>query len=240
MYENRGLYRRAVNREDLVFFSVSHKETEVYIGALQDLSREALSCICGLREALDSYIATDERFLKSLVPIEARWNAPRIARDMCRAAALAGVGPMASVAGAFSQYIGRELLKKSPEIIVENGGDIFLATEKERTIAIYAGSSPLSMKLGVKIKPTGGMGVCTSSGTIGHSLSFGKADAALILSPDALIADAAATTLGNAVKSPKDIGSALEAAFAISGVSGALAIMGGSMGAIGEIELTEL
>lgn len=240
MYENRELYRKAVNRGDLVFFIVSYRETEVYIGALREFSGEALSCIRSLREELDSYIATDEAFLKSLAPVEPKWNAPKIARDMCEAAKKAGVGPMAAVAGAFSQTVGRELLQYSPEIIVENGGDIFLATEKERTIAVYAGRSPLSMRMGVRILPTKGMGVCTSSGTIGHSLSFGKADAALILSPDAALADAAATALGNAIKSPSDIGRALELVMAIEGVMGALAIMGEHMGAVGDLELVEL
>jgi ApbE superfamily uncharacterized protein (UPF0280 family) len=240
LFENRSIYRHAVNQEGLKYFSVSYKETETYIGACRDLSREALSCIMKLRRQLDEYISGDERFLKSLEPVEPMTGAPEIAVRMCEAAKLADVGPMAAVAGAFSQYIGEALLRKSPEVIVENGGDIFIATKRERTVAVYAGSSPLSMKVAVKIPGSSRLGICTSAGTVGPSLSFGKADAAMVVSENTLLADAAASALGNAIQTAEDIRSALETVIKIKGVVGALAIKGETLGAIGELSLIQL
>ena len=125
----------------------------------------------------------------------------RLVKEMIRVSTLANVGPMAAVAGAMAEFVSKDLLKISKQVIVENGGDIYLATSRERTIGIYAGTSPLSMKLGITISPEDSpLGVCTSSGTVGPSLSFGKADAVCILSKSAALADAAATAVGNVVR----------------------------------------
>ena len=126
-------------------------------------------------------------------------------------------------------------------MIVENGGDIYLATSKERTIGIYAGNSPLSLKIGIVIGPEDSpLGVCTSSGTVGPSLSFGKADAVCILSKSAALADAAATAVGNVVKEKKDIELGLERGKEIEGVLGILIIVEEKMGVWGNIKLTRL
>ncbi len=126
-----------------------------------------------------------------------------IVKTMAEAAEKAGVGPMAAVAGAIAEYVGRELLPFSREVIVENGGDIFLKTQKTRSIGIYAGeSSPFTGKLALRIEPKDTpLGICTSAGTVGHSLSFGKCDAAILVSPSASLADAAATAVGNLIQS---------------------------------------
>jgi ApbE superfamily uncharacterized protein (UPF0280 family) len=146
---------------------------------------------------------------------------------------------MAAVAGAFSAYVGYDLLKYSNEVIVENGGDIFMKTDAERTVAIYAGSSPLSMKLGLVLEP-GPVSVCTSSGTVGPSLSFGHADAAAVVAADACLADACATRLGNELKSADDISRALDLIAEIPGVIGAVAVVGDKCGAVGDIRLKAL
>jgi hypothetical protein len=148
---------------------------------------------------------------------------------------------MAAVAGAMAEFVGRDLLPESPEVIVENGGDLFLLSARELKIAIFAGPSPLSMQVGVRVSGAAkGMGVCTSSGTVGPSLSFGRADAACILAPSAALADAAATAVGNAVKSPADLAAGLDRARAIEGVIGAVVVIGGKMGAWGQLELFEM
>jgi hypothetical protein len=84
------------------------------------------------------------------------------------------------------------------------------------------------------------LGVCTSSGTVGHSLSFGKADAVCILSKSAALADAVATAVGNVVKEKKDIEYGLELAREIEGVLGVLIIVGEKMGVWGNVTLTQL
>jgi hypothetical protein len=145
---------------------------------------------------------------------------------------------MAAVAGAIAEFVGKELLKYSGQLIIENGGDIFIKTDKERTIMIYAGDSPLSNKVFIKIKPEDmPAGVCTSSGTVGHSLSFGKADACVIIAQSAVLADAVATAACNRIKEKKDIAPSLEFAISIKGVRGAIAILGKNLGSMGNVEL---
>jgi ApbE superfamily uncharacterized protein (UPF0280 family) len=233
-------YRRWVEGKDLVPFTVTEKETDLYIRAASDLERKARRLVRKYREQLESYIAREPSFQTSLEPLAVPPNAPVIVREMAEAGTAAGVGPMASVAGAVAECVGRELLEYSPEVIVENGGDIFLKVKHRRVIGIYAGDSPLTGKIGLQI---GGrdtpLGVCTSSGTVGHSLSFGSADAVVVVAPSAALADAAATAIGNRVKAPGDIDRALEFAQGVPGLRGAIVILGEDMGVWGDLKLCE-
>jgi ApbE superfamily uncharacterized protein (UPF0280 family) len=180
-------------------------------------------------------------FQQSLVPLAEDPYAPEIVKQMIQTSQRAGVGPMATVAGAMADLVSKDLLELSREVIVENGGDIYLAISKERTIGIYAGESPLSLKIGIVISPDEApLGVCTSSGTVGPSLSFGKANAVCILSKSAAFADAAATAVGNVVKEKKDISSGLWKAREMDGVLGTLIIIEEKMGVWGKIRLTRL
>lgn len=241
MKEEERFYRRLHSSKDLVHFNVRFKETDLDIGAERTLTSEALELIKKYREDIENYIKKVPQFLTSLEPIPYREAAPAIIRDMSQGAEKAGVGPMAAVAGAISQYVGQGLLNFSREIIVENGGDIYIKSNKERIIGIYAGKSPLSGKIGLRIKPEDcPMGVCTSSGKVGHSLSFGHADAVMIMSRDTALADAVATATGNRVKSPDDIQDAIDFARDIEGISGVMVIMEDRLGAWGNIELVEL
>jgi ApbE superfamily uncharacterized protein (UPF0280 family) len=148
---------------------------------------------------------------------------------------------MATVAGAMSDLVSKDLRNLSNEVIVENGGDIYLASSKERTIGIYAGNSPLSLKIGIVISPEETpLGVCTSSGTVGPSLSFGKANAVCILSKSSALADAAATAVGNVVKGKNDISLGLGRGREIEGVLGTLIIVEEKMGVWGKVRLTRL
>jgi ApbE superfamily uncharacterized protein (UPF0280 family) len=145
---------------------------------------------------------------------------------------------MASVAGAIAEYVANDLLKMSQNVIVENGGDISLKTNREVRVGIFAGNSPLTYKINLLLKPAQmPVGVCTSSGTVGHSLSFGNADAVCVISKSSTMADAAATAIGNLVKGKEDIRTSLEKGIEIEGVLGALIIIGDQFGAIGDIEL---
>jgi hypothetical protein len=145
---------------------------------------------------------------------------------------------MAAVAGEVADYVGRGLLKWSRELIVENGGDLFIQVERPVMVGLHAGSSPFTGRVGVRIQPTViPLGVCTSSGTVGPSLSRGKADAATVISHDVALADAVATALGNRIVRPSDLKPALKWALDISGVMAAAAILGDTIAAQGEIEL---
>ena len=238
MYKPRD-YRKWTRADDLVSFTVVEKETDLFIYADLDLKKEAIRTVSRLRRELEDYIRIDPDFFSSLEPLELKAGAPEIAGVMAEAAKKAGVGPMAAVAGAFSEFVGRELLKLSKQVIIENGGDIFIASLVPRTIGIYAGEgSPFTGRLAVRIEDSkNGLGVCTSSGTVSHSLSFGKTDATLIISDSAALADAAATAVGNAVNTREDIEKGIDVARSIDGVKGALVIVGDKMGTWGEITL---
>jgi len=190
---------------------------------------------------LESYLTAHPGFLEALAPWPEDPFAPPVAREMLAAAAKVGVGPMAAVAGALAARVGQALAPLSPEVIVENGGDIFIQVQQPATIALVAGKSPLSGRVGLKIDPAWGpLGVCTSSGTVGHSLSFGKADAACVIAANAAFADAAATALGNRVPDAAAIPAALEWAGTIPEILGAVVIVGEKLGVWGQVELAPL
>jgi len=239
MYEKRT-YRNLVKTDDLIKFEVIVKETDLLVRAERDLTKETRESILKYRHQLETYIAMNPEFQKSLIPLKDDPDIPEIVREMIRTSQLAHVGPMAAVAGAMAESVSKDLLKLSKEVIVENGGDIYLSTSKEQTIGIYAGDSPLSLKIGIVIRPEETpLGICTSSGTVGHSLSFGKADAVCILSRSAALADAAATAVGNIIQEKKDIELGLERGKEIEGVLGTLIIVGEKMGVWGNIKLIQ-
>ncbi len=239
--EQERFYRQLYSSQDLVYFNVKVEQTDLNIGAYKRLTKEAVGVIKKYRQDIKDYIREVPEFLTSLKPLPCPVHALPIIKDMCQAAQKCSVGPMAAVAGAIAQYVGEELSKFSREIIVENGGDIYIKSSKERIIGIYAGDSPLSGRIGIKIKPEDcPLGVCTSSGKIGHSLSFGQADAVVIISKDVALADAAATAIGNIVKKVEDIQRAISLAKNISGILGVLIIIDDKLGAWGNIELVKL
>lgn len=237
MYELRT-YRDWASDKSLVSFSVAVKETDLHIRARRDLSAEALAATQRYRADLESYIKSHPIFLTTLKPFEVEQDAPPIVKEMADATRAAGVGPMTAVAGAIAERVGKELLPYSDEVIVENGGDIFLKTSKERFIGVYAGESKFTRKIAFSIRPEETpLGVCTSSGTVGHSLSFGYADAVIVFSPSTSLADAAATAIGNRVRIAEDIPEALEFAQGIKGLKGVAIIKGDNMGLWGQIRL---
>jgi hypothetical protein len=237
MYEPRT-YRHWIKGGDLVSFNVVVKETDLYIRASTNLRRKALRLVIKYRDILERYISQYPAFLTSLQPLPVDDNAPRIVKAMSEAASRAEVGPMASVAGAIAEFVGTELIAFSPEVIIENGGDIYLKSLGKRVVGIYAGLSPLTGKIGLEIAGTDTpIGICTSSGTVGHSLSFGKADAVVVLSKSAILADAAATAIGNLIKQPTNIPDGIELAKSIEGVLGVIIIQGENTGLWGRVKI---
>lgn len=244
-YEPRS-YRSLYTNKDLIHFRVLVEETDLDIAVRKeryDLKLEKLiySLVQEERELLKDYIKKDPLFLSSLEPYEPFSDAPPSAFEMSKAARLAGVGPMAAVAGYFSEIAGKKLATYSSEVIVENGGDIWLKLKKTRLVGIFAGRSPFSNRIALQINPNlTPLGICTSSGKVGHSLSFGKADAMVILANSATLADAVATAACNRVKSEQDLEKAVNFALEIPGVIGALCIFGDKMAAKGNIKIVPI
>ncbi len=236
-YEPRT-YRSIVDVPGLVTFEVVHAETDLQVSATRDLSTQAEALVRRLRADLEAYIAANPRFAESHVPVEVGPGAPELAREMADAARITGVGPMASVAGAFAEAVARGLAAESAEVIVENGGDLFVMGTHDRTVLLWAGDSPLSGKVALIVSAAmQPVAVCTSSAKVGPSLSYGGAHAVTILAENGALADAAASAVGNVVHGPDDIATGLERAKSIPGVLGAVIIADDRIGATGLAQL---
>ena len=238
-YEPR-IYRRAADPTGLVCFEVVIAETDLQICANRDLSDLAEDLVVRSRWDIESYLVTHPRFAESYVPVQVETDAPAIIQQMARGAWRANVGPMAAVAGVIAEFVARGLAAESPDVIVENGGDIYLMGEQDRIIALWAGrtgADRIGLRVPASMQP---VAVCTSSGKVGHSVSFGLADSVTTLAHDAALADAVATGLANRVHGPDDIPKAIEAARNLPGVLGVLATVEGHMGAWGRVHLVPL
>ncbi len=239
-FQERTYRKEVAPPEGLTSFRVVVEQTDLWIAAERDLVAEAYESAKRHRGILESYIAKHPEFETSLVPMEAGVDADGVVLSMLEAGIKADTGPMAAVAGVIAEAVAKDLARHSNKVIVENGGDLYLNGDGIRTVGIWAGSSPLSGRVGIKVEPADGIAVCTSSGTVGPSLSFGNADAAIITSPSGALADAAATALGNIVKTSDDIEPSLDKFLAIEGISGAVVVIGNAIGAAGEIELVSV
>jgi len=240
MHKKR-IYRNLVKKNNLVSFNVVVKETDLFIHAGKILVDKTTELVLKYRGYVENYINMYPDFEKTLKPWQINGPAPSIVRDMVNAGNKAGVGPMAAVAGAIAEYVGLDLLSSSDEVVVENGGDIFLKTNEPLKIGIFAGKSPLSLRIGFRIdsikKPAA---VCTSSATVGHSLSLGNADAVCVLSESCSLADAAATSIGNHIKSKADIPKAIDIGKNIEGADGIAIIVNDEIGMWGNLELIKI
>ena len=235
-YEER-IYRSLINKDNLTSYNVKIAESDLLISSDSNLTDIALKSLARHRHSLETYIKSHPDFLTSLLPLPEDDLAPPIVRDMLAKSKICGVGPMAGVAGAVSEFVGYDLLDQTENLIIENGGDIFIKSENKLITSVYAGESALSYNVNFIVKPEETpLGICTSSATVGPSLSFGKADAVCVISKSATLADAAASAIGNNVKNKKDIKPALNFGMKIKGVTGIIIILENEMGAIGDVE----
>jgi len=188
------------------------------------------------RNLLEKFIPADPFFMLTLEPYDLKANdAPDIVQRMIKTSAVFGIGPMSAVAGVIAKIAVEAMIEAgAPYAIVDNGGDISILNDQTVLVGIYAGTSPikdLALEVPPRAKP---LGVCTSSGTVGPSISFGCADAALIVSKDPALADAAATALGNAVQPNVPLAQCFKA-IDKPGIDGALVIRGEEMAIWGEL-----
>jgi ApbE superfamily uncharacterized protein (UPF0280 family) len=234
-------YRNLVLTDKLIDFRVTVKETDLFVQALKPLEDITRELILEKRGYIENYIKRFPEFARTLNPWHVQGPEAIIINEMAIAGEKAEVGPMAAVAGAIAEHVGKGLLKHSDEVVVENGGDVFLRLYNPVNIGIFAGKSPLSLRMGVCIesreKP---ISICTSSGTVGHSLSLGNADAVCVVSDACSLADAAATSIGNRVISKTDIQPAIDFGKKIRGVKGIVVIIGNEVGIWGDLKVVPL
>lgn len=235
IYEERT-YRLLINKDNLISYPVKIAQSDLWISSDSNLAGLAEKSLRQHRYSLESYIHRNPEFRTTLLPYPHDPLAPVIVREMIEQSTVCGVGPMASVAGAIAEFVGKDLSGFTDNLIIENGGDIFIRSKRNLSIGVFAGESTLSYKVKISIKQEETpLGICTSSATVGPSLSFGKADAVCVLSKLATLADAAASAVGNRVKTKKDIRSALNYGMKIPGVLGIVIIIENDMGAAGKV-----
>lgn len=240
-YQERSY--RTLEQSGLISTYVRMVETDLHILAPVAVEDEALRLVAEVRRQIEGYIRATPLFLDSLVPLPADPAAPQAVQEMLTVGLAAGVGPMAAVAGVIAEAVGLGLQRAGIEdLLVENGGDIFIARKQACTVAVFAGTSPLSNRVGIRLAAENQpCGVCCSSGTVGHSLSFGHADAVVVVASGTALADAAATRIGNEVgRGPAPLDAALRVARSIEGLTGVLIVRGEQLGAWGSIELVRI
>ena len=189
------------------------------------------------RQILEDYIKRHPEFKIAFEPVSLLADAPPSAQQMAHAADCVGTGPMAAVAGTMAQLAVQAGLKAgADEVIVENGGDIYLQTKSPVTIGLYPGVSELAGQLGfsLKVEDTP-ISICSSSGKMGHSTSLGQCDLATVVSKDAALADAAATQAANLVQTAEDVEPTLNRIVAIGGVDGVLIVKDEHIGMAGKL-----
>ena len=238
-------YRNQFSQQRFRSFGVNYKETDLWIGVdpasfCEEMKELAHSKVVQLRSEMEEYLMSDPGFGKTFEPHQVEPNAPEIVKVMAQATNRAGVGPMAAVAGAFSEMVGQHLMQQFEiqELVVENGGDIFLKINRNLLMSVYAGSSPLSEKIGIEIQASESpLGVCTSAGTVGPSVSLGKTDATMIICRNTALADALATTFGNLVQNPEDVQQVTQQTEQFTEILSAVIICRDKIGIRGQFEM---
>ncbi len=238
-------YRSIMNSDRFRFFNIVEKETDLWIGISHSCFEINIPLFCAervrfYRTQLENYIKKNSLFGNSFEPIHTDLNAPSIAICMMEASKIAGTGPMAAVAGAFAEFIGNDLLKKfkPEELIIENGGDVFVIVKRELSVQFYAGKNQKFKDLLISVPENlSGLGVCTSSGMFGHSFSYGKADSVTVLCKSAALADAFATSFGNKIEKKQDISSAIKSSKAYSDILGIIIIKDDELGIRGNFPI---
>ncbi|WP_346861859.1 UPF0280 family protein [uncultured Draconibacterium sp.] len=244
LFEERT-YRTQFNSERFLGFEVKHLETDLWIGVdpasfdekMRSVAQSKIEC---LRTTFDKYIEKEPFFKKSLKPFQPSEAAPKEAVEMAEAAEKAGIGPMSAVAGLFAREVGQEILQNFSveELVIENGGDIYLCLKDELVLSVFAGESILSERIGLVIPAKKeAFGICTSAGTVGPSISYGVADAVVVVCDDILLADAFATALGNKVKSPDHVEKVIRQAEKYPEIQSLLIICEDKVGIKGENEM---
>lgn len=237
-------YRSRPPKEGEKNFQVLVEESDLWIScpdnAPEDLPAQIVDFVGGLRAQIKSWSIRHPEFLTSLTPVEVSDDAPHIIKHMADGARLLNVGPMAAVAGAIAEAVVREFASRiaTKDFLVENGGDIYMFSTRDRVIALLPDPETGNM-IGLKLKKElFPLSVCSSSATIGHSLSFGNGELATVIAKDGAYADAAATACCNMLLTPSDVNKVMQFASSHKDILGIFAQCGDKMGLWGGVELT--
>lgn len=239
-YRERS-YRSRFSNDERRWFCVKFLESDLWIGVdsgsyRASMEADTYAMLVDLRRQMDAYLLMDPQYKTALTPYDAGLEAPAILKEMSCVSHKTGIGPMSAVAGAVAKKVAEFLGTK--EVIVENGGDIYAQAASDMDISVFAGQSPLSEKIGLHIPAADfPLGICTSSGTVGPSLSLGRADAVMIVCKDVLLADSYATAMANRIKTVNDLQSVIDRISDLPDILGAIAVKDDRMAITGCYEL---
>lgn len=234
-------YRELLEPRQLDVVMVSLAESSLRVAGTNLDAARVKSELAKARRGVEACIRDFPAFLSSLAPIDLPATVSPIARRMANAARRAGVGPMAAVAGAIAEEVAWSLRPSSPEVLVENGGDLFCIVQQPRLIALAVGNTSFQAVVALRLDPKlGPCGVASSSGTAGGSLSFGRADLITIVARTGALADAVATAAGNRAVHANAIGDCVEFAVSIEGVLGAIAIVNNTIALRGDLDVVSV
>lgn len=243
-YKERS-YRSRFSDDGRHWFCVRFLESDLWIGVdsgsySASMEQEAYAMLVELRRSMDTYLLIDPAYKSALAPYDAGIGAPGILKEMSVVSRKTGIGPMSAVAGAVAEHVADYMEERFgvKEIIVENGGDIYAAVREDMDVAVFAGQSPLSERVGLHIPASAfPLGICTSSGTVGPSLSLGRADAMMVVCRDVLLADSYATAMANRIRTVDDLQPVIDRIINIPDILGALAVKDDRMAICGRFEL---
>jgi len=233
----RDIYRCSIRNKEKYAWLVSYYYTNILVSSNKNIKGRIEKPLKKVYEILDACIENDPSFLKSLSPIVIKPYFPDIIKEMCTRSAVFNVGPMAAVAGTVNTFLASYLQKYCDNLIIENGGDIYIKAERDLNAGIYVKNPNFKNRVAIRIDEKDmPCGLCSSSGTFGHSFSMGKCDLAVVLAKSAITADAAATAFANSISCENDIPDSIDRFKEFEDIKGLLAIKNKRIGAWGNIE----
>jgi ApbE superfamily uncharacterized protein (UPF0280 family) len=238
LFINKDSYRILVDSRSKFSWKVKYKYSDLLIVSDKDISLRILPVLFDFYTIIEKFSESHPSFTKTFNPYIPDNDFPNIIKKMCDESAVFNVGPMASVAGAVCEYLASELARDNPYLAIENGGDIYIKSSKDITAGLFVKNryfkDNLKIKIRKKILPCG---IASSSGTLGHSLSLGKADLASAVCRSAILADSAATAACNMINTKDDIEKVINHFKDFKEIEGLVLIKDDKIGLYGNIEL---
>lgn len=231
IYRNRIIYKEKYN------WRIIYKYSDLLVSCDRNIIPKLERLIKEIYHLLEFCIKENPSFQKSLSPLKIKPEYPPVIKKMCQKAAVFNVGPMATVAGAVCDYLASGLDRYCNRLIIENGGDVFIKTNKDIKVGVYLKNKHFEDKIYLKIKAADTpCGLCSSSGSFGHSLSMGSSDLVVVMAKSTISADGAATSIANNIRSSKDISKTISSYKNIKDLKGILIVKDDRLGVWGNIE----
>lgn len=235
----RNYRQSCVHRPGECTFQVVVEESDLHVIARHNFAQDMVAYVTRLRGEIIAWTRIHPEFRTSLVPLPMPDTAPDIIRRMIAGSAIVNVGPFAAVAGVIAQMTAEAFVTRSPDIIIENGGDTYICSSVDRVVGMLPDPASGAL-IGIKVAAADcPVSLCASSAHIGHSLSFGQGDLAVVRARDASLADSAATAFCNRLRCAADIDTVLHTAESLApqGIEGVFVQCRGRIGLWGRMEL---